>query len=53
MSEVQMKERLDEFQKLKLSLWAQVKAYEEKWNCRIIIKDFDFVQIVNLRPDRQ
>jgi hypothetical protein len=53
MSEIELKTRLDEFDELRLSLWAQVKAYEEKWNCRIIIKDFDFVQIVNLRPDGQ
>lgn len=53
MSEVELKKRFDEFDELRLSLWAQVKAYEEKWNCRIIIKDFDFCVVVNLRRDGQ
>lgn len=42
-----LSKKYDDFRQ---SLWSQIKKFEEENQIRIIIRNYDFVSIINIRP---
>ena len=49
MSETEIKELTEKYNDFRDSLWSQIKKFEEENKIRIIIRDYDFISVINLR----
>ena len=48
-SQIELEELSKKYDDFRQSLWSQIKEFEKENQIRIIIRDYDFVAVVNLR----